>query len=328
MTKSSTVAGIDVAKASLDVCVVPAGDTRQVDNQPAGHAELAAWLLALGVGLVVMEASGGYEKEVAKALLKAGLSVRVVDPKRVRHYAKALGRLAKNDRIDARMIALFGLTVAAQAAHTVIPVDPARERLAALVGGRQDLVEQQVRLQNQIGATADAVARRLLGAMLEVAERTIERFERLIAEAIAAHPPFAALARRLATVPGLGKVSIPALIAWLPELGKLNRRQIAALVGVAPFDDDSAERRGVRTIAGGRQQLRNVLYMACGLTGVRVNPVLRELYGRLLKAGKPKKLAQVACIRKLLGIINSMVAHQQDWAPRCELPRQPRPRAA
>src|SRR5205085_6223297 len=137
---------------------------------------------------------------------------------------------------------LFGLAVAAEAPHTVIPLDPRRERLAALVGGRQDLVAHQTNLQNRIGATADATARRLLGAALKPIARAIERFDRLIAAAIAAHPPFAVLARRLDTVPGLGPVSIAALIAWLPELGTLSRRKIAALVGVAPFDNDSAER--------------------------------------------------------------------------------------
>ena len=328
MTEYTTVAGVDVSKALLDVCVLPIGGERQARNDPAGHAELAGGLKALGVELVVMEASGGYEKALAKALGYAGLAVRVVDPKRVRHYAKALGRLAKNDPIDARMIALFGLTLAAQAPHTVVPADPAREQLAALVGARQDLIAHQTGLQSQIAATADRPARRVLSAALKPIARAIQRFDRLIAAAIAAHAPFVALARRLDTVPSLGPVSISALIAWLPELGQLSRQHIAALVGVAPYDDDSGKRKGQRYIQGGRLVLRNVLYMATMAGATQFNPVLKAHYLRLLARGKLKKVALIACLRKLLTILNSMVAQSRDWEPGQVAPRRPQQAAA
>lgn len=308
--------GIDVSKATLDAYVVAGDEEKQVANSPAGHQDLVAWLKALGVGVAVLEASGGYERAVSEALRRAGLVVHIVDPKRVRHYARAAGQLAKTDRIDARIIARFGATFLAAAPGGLAGTDdPARQALADLVGARQDLLDHQSSLQQQAAGLPPGAARQALLAVLKSMKRPIEALEQRIAAAIAGHRPFAELARRLDTVPGLGPVSIAALIAWLPELGHLTRRQLAALVGVAPFADDSGPRTGQRRIQGGRMKLRNILYMATMSAATRHNPVLHACYRRLLEKGKKPKVALIACLRKLLTILNVMVARQQDWSP-------------
>jgi len=308
------VVGIDVSKENLDLYALSHQQRRAVANTADGHAELVSWLKSLGVRVAVMEASGGYERAVAGALRRAGLDVRIVDPKRVRHFAKAAGRLAKNDRIDAQIIAEFG-AVFAVVERCDIPLDAKREHLASLVAARQALVDHQTALQNQIAACPKGAAQRALAAALKPIPASIKQLDRLIAEAIAVHPPFAALAARLDTVPGLGPVTIAALIAWLPELGRLNRRSLAALVGVAPFDDDSGKRTGQRYIKGGRSKLRNIVYMAVLGAATRHNPILKAYYDSLLNRGKLKKVALIACLRKLLTILNTMVAKQQDWNP-------------
>ena len=225
--------------------------------------------------------------------------MRIVDPKRVRHFAKAAGRLAKNDRIDAEMIAEFGAVFAA-AQRCEIPLDTKREHLAG---------------QNQISACPKGPARQALAAALKPVPASIKQLDCLIAQAIAAHPQFAALAARLNTVPGVGPVTIAALISWLPELGRLDRRALAALVGGAPFDDDSGKRTGQRYIKGGRRKLRSIVYMAVIGAATKHNPVLKAYYDSLLNRGKLKKVALIACLRKLLTILNTMVARQQDWNP-------------
>jgi transposase len=308
------VVGIDVSKQNLDLYVLSCAERRTVAHTVAGHAELVSWLKSLDVRKAVMEASGGYERAAAEALRRAGFEVRIVDPKRVRYFAKAAGRLAKNDRIDAQIIAEFGAVFAA-AERCEIPADAERDHLAGLVTARQALVEHQTALQNQISACPAGAARRTLAATLKPIAAAIKKLDRLIAEAITAHPPFAALATRLDTVPGLGPVTIAALIAWLPELGRLDRRALAALVGVAPFDDDSGKRTGQRYIKGGRCKLRNIVYMAVMGAATKHNPVLKAHYDSLLNRGKLKKVALIACLRKLLTILNTMVAKQQDWNP-------------
>jgi transposase len=287
---------------------------RTVANAATGHVELVKWLKSLGVRVAVMEASGGYERTIAEVLRRAGFDVRIVDPKRVRHFAKAAGRLAKNDRIDAQMIAEFG-AIFAVTERCEIPAEPAREHLAGLVGARQALIDHQTGLRNQISAAPAGAARLVLAATLKPMSAAIKKLDRLIAAAIAAHPSFAALARRLGTVPGLGPVTIAALIAWLPELGRLDRRKLAHLVGVAPMDDDSGKRVGQRYIQGGRRKLRNIIYMA-GMGGAtRHNPVLIAHNTALRNRGKLPKVAIIACVRKLLTVLNAMVAHQRDWEP-------------
>lgn len=315
MAQSEGIVGIDVSKARLDVHVLTSHEARQIANDPEGCEQLIGWLKSLGVRMAVLEASGGYERLAAKALRRARLVVRVVDPKRVRHYAKAIGRFAKTDPIDAQVIAEFGTILLRQSRHKEIVVeDAAREPLAALVGARQDLVDHKCCLEQQAAATTKGPARRALEAVVTVVARQIDRLERRIVAAIARHPPFAALAKRLDTVPGVGPVSIAAIIAWLPELGLVSRQQIAALVGVAPFDDTSGERVGQRYIQGGRGQLRNVLYMGA-MAATQHNPVLKAHYAHLMASGKEHKVAVIACLRKLLAILNTMLARQQDWQP-------------
>ena len=329
MAQSEDIVGIDVSKLRLDVHVLAGTHERQVTNDASGCEALVAWLKSLRVRMAVLEASGGYERLVVKALRKARFVVRVVDPKRVRHYAWAMGRLAKTDRIDARMIAEFGALLRREKRVEIVTDDPVREDLAALVGARQDLIDHQTGLQQQVDATADGPARRALEAAVKPIARQIARLDRLIAAAIAKHPPFAALAKRLYTVPSVGPVTVAALIAWLPELGRLSREKIAALVGVAPFDDSSGKRVGQRYIQGGRVKLRNALYMAAMAGATQHNPVLKAQYVRLMARGKEFKVAIIACLRKLLTILNTMIARQQDWQRKiAAAPHEPTPAAA
>lgn len=315
MAQSEGIVGIDVSKLYLDLHVLASGQDRRLANDPAGWEELVGWVKPLRVRTAVLEASGGYERAAVKALHRAGLAVRVVDPKRVRHYAKAMGQLAKTDRLDAQMIAEFGAAIMAAERCDIAADDPVREALSALVGARQDLVAHQAGLQQQTVATLEGAARRVLEAAVKAISRQIAKLDQLIASKIAEHQPFAVLAKRLDTVPGLGPVTIAALIAWLPELGRIDRGKIAALVGVAPMDDSSGERIGQRYIQGGRTKLRNLLYMAAMASATRHNPVLKAHYAHLLAKGKEPKLAIIACLRKLLTILNTMVARQEDWQP-------------
>lgn len=316
MAHSKRVVGIDVSKERLDCCLWPEGQQRQVSNDAAGWRTLLAWMKSQVAQAAVLEATAGFERGAATSLRRAGFTVRVVDPKRVRHYGRAIGRLAKNDRLDARLIAEFAAVSNVLERCDIVADDPAREDLGTLVGARQDLQDHQTALAQQAAATPAGPARHALRMALKPMARAIARLERRIAAAIAEHPPFATLARRLDTVPGLGPVGIAAMIAWLPELGLLEHRQIAALVGVAPFDDDSGKRKGQRYIQGGRLKLRNVLYMVAMGAATRHNPILKAHYQRLRARGKDAKLAIIACLRKLLTILNTMIARHQDWQPR------------
>jgi transposase len=314
MTQTLAVVGIDVSKARLDAHALT-GQVRQVANTAAGHRELIAWIQAVGGGVAVMEASGGYEKALAGALRRAGVEAHVVDPKRVRHYAKAMGQLAKTDRIDARVISEYGAAVIAAGRLPVpAPDDPVRDRLAGLVAARADLVAHRDAVQQQSGAAAPGPARQALQRVHACLKREIAELERRMTALIADHPLLADLARRLDTVPGLGPVAIAAILAWLPELGLVSRRRLAALVGVAPVADDSGTVEGQRRIAGGRKRLRNILYMA-SLSARTWNPVLKRHYEQLLARGKPGKVALIACLRKLLVILTAMVVRRQDWTP-------------
>jgi transposase len=310
MPQTGSVVGLDVSSKRLDGHALPAAQDLSVSNDARGHEALVLKLRELGVDEAVCEASGGCEKAVVRALRGAGLTVRVVDPKRVRCFAQAAGRHAKNDRLDARMIAEFAVTFRAPAPSD----DPAREALAALVSTRQDLIDAAVRLTNQ-ARYQDGSVRQALLRPAKALKAEIAQVDRDIAAMISANPAFAERARLLASVPGVGPVLTAALIAWLPEMGELSRQKIAALVGVAPYDKDSGELRGVRRILGGRTQLRGVLYMAVLAAATRHNPVLKAFYIRLIKAGKPGKVALVACMRKLLHILNTMLARHQVWNP-------------
>jgi transposase len=313
MPQEERLVGLDVSSSQVDGFVLASTAARSVENDAAGRTALLAWLRAEGVELAVLEASGGCERSLVRTLRAAGLQVRVVDPRRVRDYARAMGRRAKNDRIDAEMIARFAKACPAKPGEHS-EHDPAREAVASLLATRLDLLETRISLQNRLGHQ-DGPARRVLARVIARLDKEIAGLDRLIARAIADHPPFQALARRLHTVPGVGPVLIAALIAWLPELGRIDRMKLAALVGVAPYDQDSGNSHAPRHIAGGRTALRCVLYMATLGAATQSNPVLKATYQRLCANGKAPKLALVACMRKLLHILNTMVARDEDWQP-------------
>lgn len=317
MTQVVSLVGIDVAKGKLDWCI--RGVARGTAfNTPAGCAELSEELRRHGIKTAVMEASGGYEQTMAAALRKKGISVVIVDPKRVRDFARAAGRRAKNDPIDADTIAWFAETFDLEPGNQP---DRLREQLGALVGERQDLVEMRTQCLNRGEHKRPALCQQLRNDLLKHLNRAIAKLDAAIAALIAQSEALAERARLLASVPCLGPKSVAALLAWLPELGQISNLQIAALVGVAPFDNDSGEHKGVRHIAGGRRQLRNILYMAVMGGATQHNPILMAYYKRLVARGKLKKVALVACLRKLIVILNIMVARQQHWDPPAQAPQ-------
>lgn len=301
--------GIDVSKPWLDVYRHPDGRRARFSNDATGWKALLAWLDDAPIIRIGLEASGGYERAVAEQLMAAGYAVRVLDPARVRYYALALGRLAKNDRIDARTIAEF-------TAHGDRPskaLDKARERLTELLNLREALSDNHTRLAQVAEHLRDKAFARSTATHLAKLDRDIERIERRLEEAIAGNEPFVRLSRLLRSAKGVGPILAATLIARVPELGMLTNRQIAALIGVAPFDDDSGPSKGKRHIKGGRARVRRVLYMATMVAATRHNPVLNAYYQRLIAAGKLPKVALVACMRKLLTILNTMVAKGETW---------------
>ena len=306
----SRVVGIDVSKAKLDWCIRGVANG-VVANAAQGHAALAAELARHGVDIAVMEASGGYERAAAQALREAGLCVAVVDPKRVRDFAKAAGRRAKNDPIDADTIAWFGEIFAKQ--DTAPDTD--REELAALVAARKHYVDLRVACLNRREHSRCALDEAVREDMIANLERYIVKFDKAIAAKIAATKHWAAVATILDSVPGVGLQAMAAILAWLPELGHTSIGNIAALVGVAPFDDKSGKHDGVRHIAGGRRDLRNILYMATVAAATQHNPVLKAYYQRLRAKGKCAKVALIACLHKLLLILNVMLVRGQTWKP-------------
>lgn len=310
----SVFVGIDVARAMLEVASSAQGKTWQVSNDAAGLERLVAELLALTPQLVVLEATGGYEFEAACALQAAGLAVAVVNPRTARDFARAMGALAKTDVLDARMLASFArvLHQHPERERFIKPLaDAELQRLQALVLRRRQLV-QMLTSERQRLRIAHASARPSIERHIEFLNRELGDSNAEVAAHVEQH--HAALAAALASVPGVGAASVAVLLAELPELGRLDRRRIAALVGVAPMNRDSGQMRGQRTIYGGRGEVRRTLYMAT-LTAVRHNPVVKAFYQRLLAAGKRKKVALVAAMRKLLGMLNAMARHRSTWNP-------------
>lgn len=302
------VVGIDVAKDKVDACIRRFALRQTFPSTPQGHRKLVAWLCKHKVGKAAMEASGGYERDWAKVLRQAGIEVRIVDPKRVRSFALSAGRLAKNDTIDAEMIAWFAETFdeAPSQAH-----DVAREELAALVKARKNLIDVKTRLQSQNEhAVQKARARVLKSVAAEIA-----KLESAISARVKATPEFAERAEIIESVPGLADNTSAVLIAGAPELGKVSDGIAAALIGIAPYDDDSGKRRGERHIKGGRRWVRNALFTPCLGAATQHNPVLKAYYDRLIAKGKEPKVALVACMRKLIVILNTMIARRQKWDP-------------
>lgn len=304
------VIGIDVGKAKHDVNLIGKKKVKEWHNDRSGRERLVSWIKQEEPKLVVLEASGGYEAGLVSDLVEQGVPVAVVNPTRVRAYARAEGLLAKTDKIDARMIARFGATMKPKPQARR---DQAQLALNQWVSRRQQVVEMMVSEKNRV-QTAPQGVKADIERHIAWMRNEIEHLEGLICQAVAANPLWQETARRLQTVPGIGPLTACTLIADLPELGQLNRQKIAALAGLAPFNRDSGKRRGKRHIFGGRASIRRVLYMAT-LSAIRHNPVIKTFYQRLLDNGKLKKVALTACMRKLLVILNTMVKSQQDWNP-------------
>ena len=306
----SVVVGIDVAKDKVDACIREVSLRQTFPATPVGRRKLICWLGKHKVTAAVMEASGGYEREWAKALREKAVGVRIVDPKRVRSFARLAGRLAKNDAIDAEMIAWFAETFGEAPVHAH---DAAREQLAQLVNARCALIELQTKLQNRTEHPAPEPVQKMQARLLRQLAREIAGLEAAIAAMIKATARFAEFAEIIESVPGLAGITSAGLIAAMPELGQVNNKVAAALLGAAPYDDDSGKRRGERQIKGGRRKLRNLFYMACLGAATRHNPVLKTFYRRLIANGKKPKVALTACMRKLIVILNTMIARREQW---------------
>jgi transposase len=315
MFEASVTVGIDIAKGHVDVKVVGASLQRQrFVNDEEGHSELAAALQPLGVALVVMEATGGYEAALACALQAGGLAVAVVNPRQARDFAKSMGRMAKTDSIDARVLAEYAQVLLRRPdlQRFLKPLtSPEQQTLAALVTRRRQLLAMRTSEKQRLSFAVAAV-RPSLESMILAIQAQLDDVEAQMTAHVREH--FGPLDALLRSASGIGPVASATLIADLPELGKLNRRQICALVGVAPMAHDSGASRGRRRIQGGRFDVRRVLYMAA-LVASRRNPVIKAFYDRLLAAGKLPKVALVACMRKLLGSLNAMVRDQNPWQP-------------
>jgi transposase len=314
--------GMDVSKAKLDVALRPCDESFSVTNNQRGLATLVKRLQKLSVSRIVLEASGGYEIAAASELAAAGLPVAVVNPRQVRDFARATGRLAKTDAIGARVLAHFAELIQPQAR----PLPDAQSReLMALVGRRRQVVEMLTAESNRHGR-ALACVNRAIAAHVRWLRKQLAQLDVALEQAIRHSPLWSEKARLLRSVPGVGSVTVTTLLAHLPELGTLNRRKIAALVGVAPFNHDSGKLRGTRTIWGGRAQVRAVFYM-CTLGATRRNPILRIFYVRLLAAGKKPKVALTACMRKFIIMLNAVLRHQTPWTAELATPPRATPAA-
>ncbi|HET8628892.1 MAG TPA: IS110 family transposase [Thermomicrobiales bacterium] len=303
--------GIDVSKSRLDVALRPEGQGWRADNDAAGIAALVARLDALRPALIVLEATGGYERPLAAALAAAGLPAAVVNPRQARDFAKATGQLAKTDRLDARALARFAEAVRPPARP--VP-NAAAQALAAALARRRQVVAMLTAEQNRL-PTAAAEIQPHIAAHIAWLEDDLARVDAELAQAIAADPAWRERHDLLRSVPGVGPVLATTLLAELPQLGSLTRQEVAALAGVAPLNRDSGTLRGKRAVWGGRAQVRGALYMAA-LVATRCNPAIRAFYARLCAAGKPKKVALTACMRKLLTILNAMLQHHTPWQDR------------
>lgn len=302
--------GVDVSKLWLDVAVLQTDEVRRYANDAAGRVALVGWLKKVQVRAIGLEPSGGYERRLSKALRKADLPVRLVNPFRLRQYARAVGHLAKTDPIDARLIARFVAELPTRPPRH----DPLLEQMAELVTARRQLTDDKVRLGNQFEHMRDPVLRRMARARLKRLETEILAISKRLAELVAGEARLSVKDRLIQSVLGVGPVASHTVIALVPELDELTRRELAALVGVAPYADDSGKRQGKRSIWGGRAEVRHALYMAA-LTASRCNPRLKAFHQRLVASGKTPKVAIIAVARKMLGIIKAILRTGQPWQP-------------
>jgi transposase len=304
------VVGIDVAKDKVDACIRSLSQRQTFPSTAEGRRDLITWLHKHKVSKAAMEASGGYERDWARALREAEIEVRIVDPKRVRNFARSAGRLAKNDPIDAEMIAWFAETFAEAPGQAY---DAAREKLVQMVNARHGLLELQTDLHNRDQHAEVGAVQKMHKRLLKNIASEVAKLEAAIAALVRATPHFVELADIIESVPGLGEVTSAGLIAAMPELGQVSNKVAAALLGTAPYDDDSGRRQGQRQIKGGRRKVRNLFYMACLGAATRHNPALKAYYRRLIARGKKAKVALVACMRKLIVILNIMIARGEKW---------------
>lgn len=310
MTPGSFI-GIDVAKRELEVAERPSGARWSAGNDAVGIAALLERIRAAGpVALIVVEATGGYEMPLVAALTAAPLPVVVVNPRQVRDFARAVGRLAKTDRIDADVLAHFAEAVRPE--PRPVP-DEVTQILQGWLARRRQLLEMLTAEEQRLAVSARAV-RPHIQQHVEWLRRQLRDVEKEVQSLIRTSPVWRESDNLLRSTPGIGPVFATTVLADLPELGRLNRRQISALVGVAPLNWDSGQQRGTRHIWGGRAPVRTVLYMAT-LAAIRCNPVIRSFFERLTAAGKPRKVARVACMRKLLTILNAMMRRRVGWQP-------------
>ena len=300
--------GIDVSIDRLDAAIRPGGSAFSVTNDTAGWAELVARLPRGMIAAIGLEPSGGYERGVVRVLLAAGLSVRRINPTKLRQFARAAGALAKNDRIDARLIADYVTVMPTR----VVERNPAVERLAETVTMRRQLCDEHIAVESQASHLEDALLQRIAKRRLARIEADIVLLDKRLAELVTAQPDLAQRFRLLCSMPGVGATLAYTLLALLPELGQIGRKQIAALVGLAPYDYDSGRFRGQRQIYGGRIGVRNTLYMPA-LAAIRFNPAIRAFHRRLVAAGKKPKVAIVAVMRKMLTTLNAMLRDGNSW---------------
>lgn len=301
--------GIDVSKDRLDVHVVPSGRTFTAQRDDKGLEQLAGDLRQFTPALVVLEATGGFEITVAAALAGANLPVAVVNPRQIRDFARATGRLAKTDALDAEAIARFAERIRPEPRPLA---DAESLSLGELVARRRQVVEMIGMETNRLHQARNPRVQRMLKATLKTLSAQLAELDHDIDDTVRRSPIWRAADDLLTSVPGIGDVTAHTLIADLPELGQLDRRRVAALVGVAPINRDSGQMRGKRTIAGGRVEVRNALYMAT-LAAIRWNPVINKHYHGLVDRGRPKKVALVACMRRLLGILNAIMRTKTPW---------------
>lgn len=308
MAQMAPNVGVDVSKERLDIALYPDGSHFSVSNDAAGWRELCRRLRPIGARAIGVEASGGYERGVIGALLDAGLPIRSVNAWKLRQFGKAMGTLAKNDRLDAQVIARFVATLPTRPVER----DPAREHVAELVNARRQIVDLRQELGNQLEHLRDAELRRVQQRRIRQLDADLVRLDARIAEAIAAVPALAWRYRLLCSMRGVGPVLAATLVALVPELGNIDNRAIGALIGVVPYDFDSGKMKGLRCIFGGRAGVRRVLFMAAQAAAIH-NPVLRTFKQRLRAAGKKPKVVIVAVMRKMLTTLNAMLRDGREW---------------
>lgn len=309
MTTVETIIGIDVSKAFLDLWTFPADQAWRTEYTDGALPRLVEELTEAQPARIIVEATGGLETRLVAELGAAGLPVVVVNPRQVRDFAKATGRLAKTDRLDAEILAQFGAALRPPARP--LP-DPALRELQSLVSRRRQLIAMQTQERNRRQQAASELVAAQIDDHLALLGEQVAQLDRDIAAQLQNHPIWQARAQLLRSIPGVGPVLVATLIAQLPELGQASHGEIAALTGVAPYNRDSGQWRGKRAVWGGRRQLRAALYMAT-LSATRYNPTLHACYQRLLAAGKAKKVALTACMRKLLTICNAIIKSNTPW---------------